>query len=212
MKKVLLLFSALCLCVCAFAINSDEITGKLDMTSPSFDIVRKAFSKDPLFGSFTQTKAVTGSTRKFTSTGTVQIAPGYGIIWYTSKPYSSVLVVGKNGIAQKIRDGEPTHMDLAGNEVYTQIAQVMECVFFGDFDVMQKTFDCYFKAESDKWGIRLVPSDKTIKSFIDHIVILGGQSIDSLLMVEGTGDSVLYEFSDLVSREMTDEEKNAYSM
>ena len=44
------------------------------------------------------------------------------------------------------------------------------------------------------------------------IIMTGSTSFESLKMTETTGDSILYEFSDLQIRELTDEELALYSL
>ncbi|MBP5162567.1 MAG: outer membrane lipoprotein carrier protein LolA [Spirochaetales bacterium] len=205
-KVVILLLATAC---CLFA--SDALK-EVDLTSGDYSFISGAFSGGSFVGDFRQIKAVKGSTRTFVSTGRIQIATGYGIVWYTEKPYASMLVVGKDVLIQKIRDGEPSHLDMAQNPIYTQIATSLECVFSADFSVMDQMFTTFLSGGPSSWELRLVPKSKSVASFMESIEMKGSDMFESLTLYETTGDSIRYEFSGLENRELTDEELKVYSL
>ncbi|MBO4716270.1 MAG: outer membrane lipoprotein carrier protein LolA [Spirochaetales bacterium] len=209
MRKIIMVFLLLALSCCLFAATDMK---EVNLTSGEYSFISGAFSGGSFIGDFKQTKAVKGSSRTFVSTGRIQIATGYGIVWYTEKPYASMLVVGKNVLIQKIRDGEPTHLDMAENPIYTQIATSLECVFSADFTVMSQMFTTYLSGDSSSWELRLVPKSKSVASFMESIEMKGSDRFESLTLYETTGDSITYEFSGLENRELTDEELAVYSL
>ena len=209
MRKIIMVFLLLALSCCLFA--ATDMKG-VNLTSGEYSFISGAFSGGSFIGDFKQTKAVKGSSRTFVSTGRIQIATGYGIVWYTEKPYASMLVVGKDVLIQKIRDGEPTHLDMAENPIYTQIATSLECVFSADFTVMSQMFTTYLSGDSSSWELRLVPKSKSVASFMESIEMKGSDRFESLTLYETTGDSITYEFSGLENRELTDEELAVYSL
>ena len=209
MRKIIMVFLLLALSCCLFAATDMK---EVNLTSGEYSFISGAFSGGSFIGDFKQTKAVKGSSRTFVSTGRIQIATGYGIVWYTEKPYASMLVVGKNVLIQKIRDGEPTHLDMAENPIYTQIATSLECVFSADFTVMSQMFTTYLSGDSSLWELRLVPKSKSVASFMESIEMKGSDRFESLTLYETTGDSITYEFSGLENRELTDEELAVYSL
>ena len=209
MRKIIMVFLLLALSCCLFAATDMK---EVNLTSGEYSFISGAFSGGSFIGDFKQTKAVKGSSRTFVSTGRIQIATGYGIVWYTEKPYASMLVVGKDVLIQKIRDGEPTHLDMAENPIYTQIATSLECVFSADFTVMSQMFTTYLSGDSSLWELRLVPKSKSVASFMESIEMKGSDRFESLTLYETTGDSITYEFSGLENRELTDEELAVYSL
>ena len=209
MRKIIMVFLLLALSCCLFAATDMK---EVNLTSGEYSFISGAFSGGSFIGDFKQTKAVKGSSRTFVSTGRIQIATGYGIVWYNEKPYASMLVVGKDVLIQKIRDGEPTHLDMAENPIYTQIATSLECVFSADFTVMSQMFTTYLSGDSSSWELRLVPKSKSVASFMESIEMKGSDRFESLTLYETTGDSITYEFSSLENRELTDEELAVYSL
>jgi outer membrane lipoprotein-sorting protein len=209
MRKIIVLILILIASSAVFA--ADGYT-EADLTTGDWSFISGAFEGGSYSGSFRQTKTVAGSTRSFVSTGCIQITSGYGIVWYTEKPYASILAVGKDVLIQKIRDGQPTHLDMAQNPVYTQIATTLECVFCADFSVMSDTFRTFISVDGDKWSLKLIPKNKAVSSFMESMVLTGSDTFESLTLNETTGDTITYEFSDMENREPTDEELAVWSL
>ncbi len=211
MRRLSLVLALVTVCLCLFAVEADKITKIMDWSSSEALMIEASFSKQSAVGSFKQTKALATSPRKFTSTGTVQILPGTGMVWYTEKPYASILVVGKNVLSQSVRGGDFKHLEIANNQIYVSIAQCMDAMFSGDFEEIKSLFDAYCLMEGESWNLKLIPRDRNVSSFIDYIVMSGEACLKALLIVEKTGDSVLYELSDLTYRELTEDEVKVYS-
>lgn len=206
---MILLLSMLILFSPLFA---DNARTEVNLTEGDYSFISDAFGGSSMAGLFKQTKSVAGSPRSFTSTGSILIKTGKGIVWVTQKPYPSILVVGRDVLIQKIRDGEAVHLDIANNPVYIQIATSLECVFSADFSKIASLFTTYLTTNATGWELLLIPKDKAVASFMSSITMTGSDAFDSLKMVENTGDSILYEFSDMVQRELTSEELEFYSL
>ena len=212
MKRALSLL-AMSICIFAtFCVDASSITKPFDWSSSDAALVQGAFSGQSAVASFKQTKSLSSSPRKFVSTGSVQILPGTGMVWYTDKPYASVLAIGKSSLRQSIRGGEFTDLEIANNQVYVSISQCMDAMFSGNLSTLQSLFNAFFLLEGETWNLLLVPKDKGVSSFIDYIVMTGNKCLESLLIVEKGGDSVLYELSDLVYGELTDEEVKVFGL
>ena len=211
MKRAFLAFVLMVACALLFALDADGINKAMDWESSDAKLIEGAFSEQSAVGSFKQTKSLAGSPRKFTSTGKIQILPGTGIVWYTEKPYASVLVVGKDKLSQSVRGGDFVSLGIADNRIYVSIAQCMDAMFSGDFTTLRSMFKAYCLIDGGTWKVKLIPQDKTVASFMDYIVLSGSSCMESMLIAETSGDSVLYEISDLVYRELTEDEKAVYS-
>ena len=210
MRKVIIVLAMLILLLPLFA---EDFQGtEVDLTSGDYSFISDVFGGSSMAGLFKQTKTVAGSPRSFESTGKIIISDNMGIVWCTEKPYASILVVGRDKLVQKIRDGEPTHLDIANNPIYIQIATSLECVFVADFSKISSLFTTYLTKEDTKWTLLLVPRDKVVASFMTSITMTGSSSFESLKMTETTGDAITYEFSELQMRELTDEELALYSL
>jgi len=203
MKKISIICICLILCFSLFGLESEDVEFLKGLDS---------FSGSSLVGNYSQVKGVSGSTRTLTTSGKVLISPEDGIAWLAEKPYVSKLIVAKDHLTQQVRNNEPTQLEVAGNEIYTQIATALECVFFGDFETMQKVFNASLEKTESSWLLVLTPKAKSLTAFISSIEINGDSNINSLCLVEATGDKILYNFSNLTSRELSSEEKAIYSL
>ena len=103
-------------------------------------------------------------------------------------------------------------MDVSGNLVYLAMAQAIESVFSGDFSQVDTVFDAFFIENDGKWVIGLVPVDETIASFVGSITITGDRTLESVTMVETSGDSILYEFADVEMRELESDENALFEI
>ncbi len=204
MKKALFFVLLLVVSLAVFA--------KTDSLEDSLQIISKSFSYVPMVGSFKQTKTIGKSSRTLISSGTVNIVPGQGIVWYMTEPYVSMLVVGKDHMTQSLRNGEPTRLDVSGNATYLIIAQCMDSLFCGQFDQIQEQFTSESTINDTGWSIKLKPKDKIISSFIAEILMTGSDSIQSLLLKEKTGNTILYEFTELFPRELSKEERSVFEL
>lgn len=206
MKKLILVIMILLVSMMLYSYEA------VDFKSDEFKTISNAFSAQARAGSYRQTKSFSGSPRKLVSSGIVTIAPSKGIIWNMNKPYKSMLAVGKNTLVQQVRDSAPVIMDVNGNLVFLTIAQCMDSLFCGEFEMLEKLFDTSCRIQDGKWALKLLPKDKTIASFMTQILVTGSESIESLLLNEKTGDSILYEFEELQIKELTDEEFSVFEI
>ena len=204
MKRTL--FFILLLAIC-FTVSAGQAPAGDD-----FAVISESFSTVPMVGTFKQTKTIGKSSRKLYSSGTVNIVPGEGIVWYMTEPYVSMLVVGKDHMTQSLRGGAPTRLDVSGNTTYLIVAQCMDSLFCGKFDLIQEQFTCETSVDDENWSIRLKPKDKTISSFIAEVLMTGSSSLQSLLLTEKTGNTILYEFTELVYRDLSEEELSVFEL
>lgn len=198
--------------VLLLVVVSLTVFAKTNSSEDSLQIISKSFSSVPMVGTFKQTKTIGKSSRTLVSSGTVNIVPGKGIVWYMTQPYVSMLVIGKDHMTQSLRNGEPTHLDVSGNTTYLVIAQCMDSLFCGQFDIIQEQFTYEATINGENWSIKLKPKDKIISSFIAEILMTGSDSIQSLLLEEKTGNTILYEFTELVACELSKEELSVFEL
>lgn len=212
MKKILM-----CLFLCLITtmlfcvdINSSELfDNRLDQTDSNFLTLKARFTKSPIISEYKQTKTMSSLGRNLVSSGKMFLDPGLGIVWLTEKPYSSSMFIGRTTMKQMVGN-KTVSMDVSKNRIYLVIADALESVLLGDFSHLEDVFIPYVLYEGDSWFLGLIPKEETIKTFIDSITIQGGAYIEKVLMVENSGDRILYEFYNMEKREMRDEEKKFF--
>lgn len=183
----------------------------LDRSDERFIRVEETFTGDPIVADYVQKRTIGRLGRSLESSGRMIVRPGYGIAWQTMKPYASLMVVGRSTMFQQVGT-RMVQMDVSGNLVYLAMAQAIESVFSGDFSQVDTVFDAFFIENDGKWVIGLVPVDETIASFVGSITITGDRTLESVTMVETSGDSILYEFADVEMRELESDENALFEI
>lgn len=183
----------------------------LDRSDERFIRVEETFTGDPIVADYVQTRTIGRLGRSLESSGRMIVRPGYGIAWQTMKPYASLMVVGRSTMFQQVGT-RMVQMDVSGNLVYLAMAQAIESVFSGDFSQVDTVFDAFFIENDGKWVIGLVPVDETIASFVGSITITGDRTLESVTMVETSGDSILYEFENVEMRELESDENALFEI
>lgn len=210
MRRVIALLLALLSISLLFA---DVFEHPADLDDPEFIGFCSGFSGSSIAADYTQTRRVERLGLELVSSGRMLIQEGTGMAWLSETPYKSIMIVGKDSIRQQIGDGAATALDVSGNQIYLSIADAIENVFMGNFNAVGDVFSIYYETEDDRWQIGLIPKDIAVSSFLSYIIINGCDNIFSdVLVMQNDGNSVLYSFSGIEHRELTDEETKAYSI
>ncbi len=145
-------------------------------------------------GTFTQTKKLTRLGRSFVSKGNFIFSAKDGLLWNIKTPFASVLLMANDRMVQRTPDGRESVM--GGNEVFKRFSHTIQAVFKGDTGLVEVEFVISFTSVDGNWYLKLEPRDKSFRSIIATMFIRGRQFIESFRIVESTGDSVDYVFSD----------------
>lgn len=165
-------------------------------------------------GDFTQTKKSSAVHRELKSSGHYIIS-GSGIVWETTKPFPSVLVVTETKIKQTLPDGTSSVIDGADNSVFASVAGTLSSLFSGDREKLEKNFTVCFLSSSDFWKMILYPKDANISSVMRSITLSGKSksavdtSLDSVLIDGVSNDTILYTFKNQQYKEALNEDEKA---
>lgn len=157
----------------------------------------KVLTESPLtVGNFKQTRTITKLNREFVSTGSFAIDRVSGILWDTQKPFPSVLWVGDNSIVQwdPSRDTKKT-MSAKDNPVFAEFSKTIQSVFSGQFDELDRNFKLFFEKKAAGFDIGLVPKENAVARVIASITLTGRTELEKVTIVDGEGNTVVYEFS-----------------
>lgn len=158
----------------------------------------KIFTKQPLAaaaaGDFRQEKKSKALRRPLISSGTFRISAD-GVEWRTEKPFRSTTKISREGITQTRADGSETFTPFgaAGGGA----AEVMSAIFTLDEEAIAKAFDADFSSEGEGWTLSLSPKDSTVSQAVSAIEVRGGDDIESVLLTQANGDTILYTFSNV---------------
>jgi hypothetical protein len=185
--------------------------------TPAFDSVCASLAEHPVTtGNFVQIKKITSANRLLKSSGTF-IFSLEGIMWKTQKPFASSLVDGITSVIQTTPDGKRTVIDASGNQIFTSISATLSSIFSGNNDGLKKNFMVLFSADGSAWSAELTPKDSTVTAVMKSLTISGASaggkaSLDSIIMKESGGDTIIYTFTDQkYPEELTDEERAEFT-
>jgi len=158
------------------------------------------------------------------SNGYFIINAGTGVVWDTRSPVLSIMTVGRDFIIQS-SPGKPRSVtNTGGNPVFLNMAETFDAVFTGKAAELIEKFDNFFienrTGNGTTWTIGLIPKEKTVRNFIDRIVLEGKSGngdksalISSITMYDRSGESTRYNLSNHnYPIELSDEEKSFFSV
>ena len=149
-----------------------------------------------LRGSFRQVRTVKKINRDFVSTGSFVIADTLGILWNMEKPFPSLTAITRDKMLQKNASGAVSQMNMKDNAVFGQVSQTIQGIFSGNRKMLEERFQIFFEMGKDGlWTIGLVPKESVIKKQISSVVLSGHKWLEKVILSDGDGNPILYEFS-----------------
>jgi hypothetical protein len=149
-------------------------------------------------GTFEQTKTISRLNRSLVSRGNFIITAELGMVWETLSPFPSTMAVGRDFIIQWTPSGSRTKIEALGNETFLRLAETISAIFSGDSQKLQDNFEIFFTGQENSWTLGLIPSEKSIRSFADRIILNGDSVIRSIRLFERNGDAIRYILSNHV--------------
>lgn len=150
-------------------------------------------------GDFKQTKSIKKLNRDFVSTGTFSISKKSGVVWNTQKPFPSELTVSDSSITERSANGAVRTISTKDNPIFAEFSKVIKAMLFGNISELEANFKLFYeKSPSDyKDGFRvgLVPREPAMRKVIANIVMDVSSLLHRVVIIDGDGNPVIYEFS-----------------
>ncbi len=163
-------------------------------------IAKRMASRPLVTASFTQTKRVAKLNKTFVSRGRMIFDASRGLVWETKSPFPGTLLMTKDAIKQKTAGGKTSVLASGDNDTFKRFAGVMQAVFSGDLESIEKEFDIfYLSPAAGSWIIGLKPRDKTLASVVGGLALKGADGLAGISLIETSGDKVEYAFTDVAS-------------
>jgi len=123
------------------------------------------------------------------SKGTFRYHHETGIVWETQEPIQSRIIITKRGIQTEDKySGTKT-------EGSSQLSEILLSFFSGDSVALERYFSIRVKGNAKQWNLLLEPINNLVAAQIALISIEGRESVESLYIVESSGDYSNLEFS-----------------
>jgi outer membrane lipoprotein-sorting protein len=162
--------------------------------------VRARLSNAPLLrGEFVQEKRLQGFKNPLSSKGEFLLARDRGVVWNTSTPFASTLVLTRQRLLSRQADGSTQSLGgaQASPAVSTANALLM-ALLSGDIDTLSRQFRLKETLAADgSWRLELVPRQGALKKIFKRIELQGDQHVRSVRLEELRGDRTDINFLQL---------------
>lgn len=174
----------------SFPVTTDEsmaqfkkIAGKLQENK----IVRSEFK---------QSKSIKALKRPLLSDGIFLIALGKGLYFETTKPFEQLTVITPEYLIQKDSGGNVSKLNADAHPLLQKSTESFLSIFSGKIDTLNKQYNIYMLEENGEWQIGLTPKDDNdSKEYIGKIIFKGNKHLNTLIMIEKSGNTTTIEFS-----------------
>lgn len=143
---------------------------------------------------FVQTKKLTVLSRPLVTEGEMVFARDQGLIWRTTRPVESTLVMSSDGIFK--RSGTANEkIDTGKAPLVESTSRIFLSLFKGDFSALEGIFHLrLFGTATSTWRIELSPRNTQVAKYLKSIILRGTERVEELEINEMNGDTALVVF------------------
>ncbi len=179
----------------------------------SDDVVERVaaiLGRPPLLrANFTQEKRAAALTRPIVSRGRLTVARDAGVIWRLDAPLSMSIAYRSDALVEVDSEGRRRMKKFSDNRAQAEVARVVRALLASDFAALRQHFDAQGTVDGARWQLDLVPRSPQVAQFVQSMRITGAQTVEQILVVEGSGDSTLIRLRDVVTPDALDADERA---
>lgn len=151
-----------------------------------------------LRGSFEQQRQLQALALPLYSSGEFQYDAGQGLLWQILKPFTSRIEINRDG---RVLVGADTE-NMQQVPTSQLLAEIFLAVFAGDVTALEGLFEMQWhtSVDEDIWYLNLTPSNQAMAQFIESVKLQGKQTLQSIKLVEATGDITTIELQIIETR------------
>ena len=150
-----------------------------------------------LHGEFTQEKQVAGFKNPLRSQGRFVLAQDHGVIWTTLKPFPSEVVVTRDRILSRQRDGS-SRVELDGRQqpAMRSVNAIMFALMSGDAQALSAQFTVKVEALPDNgWKMQLTPRSAMLGKVFSALTLGGDRYVREVQITEANQDVTRIHFT-----------------
>ena len=159
--------------------------------------VREQVAQVPLLrGDFTQEKQVAGFRNPLRSNGRFLLARDKGVVWTTTAPFPSELVITRDRILSRQRDGS-RRVEVDGKQQpgLRSVNAMMFALMSGDMKALTSTFEVKGEPAATGWAVTLVPRSRQLAQAFTSVRLSGDRYVREVELREANGDLTRLRFS-----------------
>ena len=159
--------------------------------------VREQVAQVPLLrGDFSQEKQVAGFRNPLRSNGRFVLARDKGVVWTTTAPFPSELVITRDRILSRQRDGS-RRVEVDGKQQpgLRSVNAMMFALMSGDMKALTTTFEVKGEPAATGWAMTLVPRSRQLAQAFTSVRLSGDRYVREVELREANGDLTRLRFS-----------------
>jgi len=146
------------------------------------DIRARLQAHDLVRADFVQTRTMKDLERPLVSRGRLVVWGPGGVIWQTEQPFRATYVLRDDSTIEIAADGA------------ARIGRVLRAVLKGDAKALEEWFEAEPRVSGGRWSLALSPRQGPMAFFVKSVQLSGGEFVDSVRIVEETGDATHMQF------------------
>jgi hypothetical protein len=159
--------------------------------------VRAQVAQVPVLrGEFAQEKQVAGFKNPLRSNGRFLLARDKGVLWTTTAPFPSEIVITQDRILSRQRDGS-RRVEVDGKQQpgLRSVNAMMFALMSGDMKALTSTFDAKEEPAAGGWKMTLVPRSRQLAQAFTSVRLSGDRYVRDVELREANGDLTRLRFS-----------------
>jgi outer membrane lipoprotein carrier protein len=179
------------------------------MSSYISKIEKASASLTTLQSSFIQKKSIAILQESIISKGILLYKKDNKLCWEYTSPYYYLFVLNGERVYIK-NDKSTSQFDTKSNALFKEISLLLVNSISGTGLIDPKKFDALFYESATAIEVRLIPKDKTLKSFLSTVILYFEKKsylVSSIEMIEPSGDTNIIVFSEVKLNQPINDEK-----
>ena len=191
MKKIRGLLSA-----CLLAVFVGGVAAAAMAADPLAQVRTQVAQVPLLRGEFVQEKRVAGFKNPLRSNGRFLLARDNGVLWTTTAPFPSEIVITQDRILSRQRDGS-RRVEVDGKQQpgLRSVNAMMFALMSGDMKALTSTFDVKEEPAAGGWKMTLVPRSRQLAQAFSSVRLSGDRYVRDVELREANGDLTRLRFS-----------------
>lgn len=137
---------------------------------------------------FTQAKTISTISRPLSSSGVLGVATSGELLWQTTQPLKSTMVIDAEGM--KVFNRDDKLVNELSDPAIRNIAALFQHVLKGDAAALGNSFRASMTcANNGKWQLDLKPETEDLRKLLRSVTVTGAANVDTISFTEIRGDA-----------------------
>lgn len=137
---------------------------------------------------FKQTRTLPGIKQGIASEGAVYFYQGKGLIWKTTSPYQSTILINSKGVFQLSNSLEIDEDDSDDSFIFMEMVKIFSAIISNDLSVLKEYFQIKSAAlNKQQMQHELKPVNSDMANYVSLVKVIAGRHIERVELIEANG-------------------------